>query len=487
MTLTGQPQVTYGYDNADRMTSVSQGPANVGFTYDDAGRLLTSTLPNGVVGTYGYDGSSRVTSISYATGTTQVGDLSYTYDAAGHRTTVGGSLARVSLPAAVSTTTYNASNQLTKWINNQTKPTYDANGNMLSDGTYTYTWNARGQLTQIKNGSTVTASYSYDALGRRIGKTLSGATTGFAYNGDNFTQEKNGSGTPTANLLTGGTDQTFSRTDGAGARYFLTDVLGSTVSLVDSAGAIQTSYTYEPFGKTTVTGTANANSQQFTGRENDGPLYYYRARFYNPTFGRFISEDPNGFAAGDSNLYRYVGDSPTNVTDPSGEIAPFVAACLGGAVFSVVFDLIANAFGHRKTTLGDIVGSAASGCVAGLAGFGLGKILSKFAGAAIDGFGGLSQAGKFGVWPYSTLRRDLVGLGLEAHHLLEKRFAAILGQKASQMASVALTEAEHQTFTNAWRAAFPYGTTSTATTKEILDAARVIYKDYPDILKALGL
>ena len=221
----------------------------------------------------------------------------------------------------------------------------------------------------------MTAAYSYDALGRRISKTVSGATTGFAYDGGNFAQEKNASGTPTANLLTGGTDQTFSRTDGAGARYFLTDALGSTVGLVDTAGAIQTSYTYEPFGKTTTTGAASANSQQFTSRENDGPLYYYRARYYNPTFARFISEDPAGFAAGDYNVYRYAGDSPTNVGDPSGEIAPIVAACVGGAVFSVVFDLISNALGHRKTTLGDIVGSAAGGCVAGVAGFGLGKAL----------------------------------------------------------------------------------------------------------------
>lgn len=83
------------------------------------------------------------------------------------------------------------------------------------------------------------------------------------------------------------------------------------------------------------------------------------------------------------------------------------------------------------------------------------------------------------MWPYSTLRRDIVGLGLGAHHLLEKRFAAILGQKASQMGSVALTEAEHQAFTNTWRAAFPYGTARSATTKEILDAARVIYKGLP--------
>ena len=205
-------------------------------------------------------------------------------------------------------------------------------------------------------------------------------------------------GTPTANLLTGGTDQTFSRTDAAGTRTFLTDALGSTVALVDGTGAITTSYTYEPYGKTTVTGTASTNAQQFTGRENDGPLYFYRARYLHPTFGRFISEDPAGFAAGDPNLYAYVGGSPTNATDPSGMIAPIIAACAAGAAFSVAFDLVGNFLGGRKNDLGDLLGSAATGCVAGLAGFGLGralggaskaleKAIGKGAGAVAEGAG----------------------------------------------------------------------------------------------------
>ena len=73
----------------------------------------------------------------------------------------------------------------------------------------------------------------------------------------------------------------------------MTDALGSTLALTDTAGTVQTEYTYEPFGKATTTGTANSNSFQYTGRENDNTgLYYYRARFYSPLFQRFISEDP---------------------------------------------------------------------------------------------------------------------------------------------------------------------------------------------------
>ncbi len=85
--------------------------------------------------------------------------------------------------------------------------------------------------------------------------------------------------------------ENFIRTDASGSSTFLLDGLGSTLALVNSAGSIQNQYTYEPFGKTTSSGS-RGNSAQFTGRENDGTgLYYYRARYYHPTLQRFISED----------------------------------------------------------------------------------------------------------------------------------------------------------------------------------------------------
>jgi len=115
----------------------------------------------------------------------------------------------------------------------------------------------------------LTASFQYDGLGRRKQKTLNGATTTFLYDGLNVVQKLNGS-TPVANLLTGiGVDEMLTRTDAAGTRAFFTDGLGSTLALVDSAGTLQTQYTYEPFGKTTVSGTTSTHDFQYTGREND--------------------------------------------------------------------------------------------------------------------------------------------------------------------------------------------------------------------------
>jgi len=369
----------YAYDPADRLTAITQGSAVVTPTYDDAGRLLTLTYPNGMVATSTYDPAGRLATLTYTKGATTIGDLGYGYDPAGRRTTAGGSLARVGLPAAVSTTTYNAANQLTKWANNQTKPVYDANGNLTADGTYGYVWNSRNQLVQIKSGSTVIGSFSYDALGRRLTRTASGTTTGFALGAGNVIAERV-AGSVTATLLTGGTDQTFRRTDGATERFLVTDALGSTLALVDAAGTVQTSYTYEPYGRTTVTGAASANRTGFTGRENDGPLYFYRARYLHPTFGRFVSEDPLGMGAGDPNLYRYVGGDPVNATDPSGLVPPVVAACAGGAILGAGATIVGDFLGGRKTTLEDVLGSAALGCGSGLVGFGIGSAIGGLIG-----------------------------------------------------------------------------------------------------------
>jgi RHS repeat-associated protein len=102
-------------------------------------------------------------------------------------------------------------------------------------------------------------------------------------------------------------------------RDLLIDALGSTLALADGSGAVQTSYTYEPFGLSSASGTSSTNAAQFTGRENDGTgLYFYRARYYSPGFQRFISEDPVDFLGGSVNLYSYVRNSPSNVTDPLG-------------------------------------------------------------------------------------------------------------------------------------------------------------------------
>jgi len=246
--------------------------------------------------------------------------------------TRGGTFDATNLPAAVASAVYDADNRLTNW-GSQTL-NYDADGNLTGDGTNTYTWNTRNQLMSLSGGST--GSFVYDALGRRESKTINGTSINFLYDGLNLEQELSGT-TPTVNYLTGaGIDEVFSRTDSTGSYAYLTDNLGSTLALTSSAGAIQTSYTYEPYGNTTATGSASTNSLQYTGRENDGNgLYYNRARYYSPAYGRFISEDPIGLAGG-INAYAYVLNNPLLFTDRNGlDVTITALAGIGG-----------NPFGH---------------------------------------------------------------------------------------------------------------------------------------------
>jgi len=314
MTVAGQTAVSYGYDSANRLTSITQGTAAVALTYDNANRRNTLTFPNGIVATYGYDNANRLTSLTYTLSGNTLGNLTYTYDLAGNRTSVGGSWARTGLPASLTSATYDAANRIATWAG--TSFTYDLHGNLTSDGTTTYTSNARNQLISLSGGAS--AGFAYDGTGRRRGKTISSTTTNFMYDGLNLVQELSG-GAPTANLLTGlGIDETFTRSDGSGPSTLLVDALGSTLALTNAAGTVQTLYTYDPFGSTTASGATSANATQFTGRENDGTeLYFHRARYYSPALHRFVSEDPLGLAGG-LNIFAYAGNQPTNYIDPLG-------------------------------------------------------------------------------------------------------------------------------------------------------------------------
>jgi RHS repeat-associated protein len=313
MTAGGQSAVNYTYDNANRLTQITQGSSAVSLAYDTANRRTSLTLPNGVVMSYSYDIASQLSGITYTLGSNTLGNLTYSYDLAGRRIGMGGSYARTGLPLAISTTAYNADNRLTTW--GTANLFYDANGNMISDGVNSFNWNARNQLSSMNSNF---VSFQYDPYGRRSGKTVAGITTNFLYDGANIAQEISG-GSPITNLLSGGVDEVFTRTDASGTANFLTDALGSTLNLTDSSGNSLAQYAYEPFGNTTLVSGNSSNSYEYTGRENDDTgLYYYRARYYNPAIGRFISEDPVGLAGG-INRYAYTKNDPVNRVDPSGK------------------------------------------------------------------------------------------------------------------------------------------------------------------------
>lgn len=311
MTVPSQSAISYAFDSDSRLTSITQGAASVAFGYDADSRRNSLVLPSGNTAAYNYDASSQLLGIIYQGGSLGVANLEYSYDLAGRRVAISGSLANEQLPTAVSSAMYNADNQLTQW--SSTAMTYDLNGNTLNDGTNAYVWDARNRLVSANSNS---ATFGYDPLNRRLSRTIMSTTTNFLYDGANPVQEQNGSGV-TANLLTGGIDERFQRTDSTGAYSYLTDALGSTMALTNSTGAVQTTYSYGAFGVLSATGS-NSNDYTYTGREADGlGIDYFRARYYNPNIGRFINEDPLGLGAG-PNLYSYTGGDPINFADPTG-------------------------------------------------------------------------------------------------------------------------------------------------------------------------
>ena len=272
--------------------------------YDDADRRTRVTLPNGIQITYAYDAASQLTGITYkkADGST-IGDLTYAYDAAGRRTAMGGSLARTTLPAAVASATYDANNRLTNW--GGIALGYDDNGNLISEGSTTYTWNARNQLAATSQGA---ASYAYDAAGRRRSRTVSGVSLQTLHDGWNPIQLKQSGSAVETRLYGTGLDEIYGRTNSGPSQRTLTDALGSVLQLANADQSAQADYTYGAYGQTTETPPgASSNLIRYTGREQDtAGLYYYRNRYYSPIMSRFISEDPIGLAGG-VNLYGYVG------------------------------------------------------------------------------------------------------------------------------------------------------------------------------------
>jgi RHS repeat-associated protein len=361
MTANGQQPVSYGYDAASRLVQVQQGALVVGIGYDAASRRTLLTYPNATNTSYSYDAASRLLSILHQGSAGIIDSLAYTYDAAGNRinfTRTGG--AATQLPAAVQAA-YDAANEQIQFNSGTPNNTFDANGNLTSEttpaGIITYTYDVRNRLI-ARTGPGINESYSYDALGRRISKTINGVTTSNLYDGNDIIAEIGGGAVGATYLRSLNIDEPFVRQSSAN-EFYHTDALGSTLALSNTAGAVATSYSYEPFGRTQVIGTS-ANPFQYTGRENDGSgLYYYRARYYSPSMQRFLREDPlnismlrlmqqqlitsslaNQFISlklrypQDLNPYIYVYNNPLIYIDPFGHagigLNPFKGIIAGG-------------------------------------------------------------------------------------------------------------------------------------------------------------
>jgi len=350
--INGATYATYTYDAVNRLTNLADGAnLNFAFTYDAADRMITRTAPNGVSSNYAYDDLDRVTALSHVAGANTLNANQYTYNNASNIASwfnASGNHAYsydlVDRLTAVNNSSQAAENYSYDAVGNRTAAhlsasynfqpfnrltatasatySYDNNGNLLSKtdaaGTTSFAWTEENQLKQVIQPNGLTVNYTYDALGRRLQRTNNaGASERYVYDRDDVLLDLNADWSVGSSYLNApGVDNHLRQTASSGSSYFLTDHQGSTAALTDAAGNVLEQQVYDSFGQSAG---STRTRYGYTGRERDpdNGLLYYRARWYDPELGRFISEDPIGLAGG-INQFAYVGNNPGNGTDPSG-------------------------------------------------------------------------------------------------------------------------------------------------------------------------
>lgn len=392
-----QRVTTYAYDNSDRLTGITSEAGTFTFGYDVAGRRTTLSYPNQVVAAYAFDNAGRLTSLTHKAGDNTVASFDYTLDKVGNRLTKSGAvnesyqydtLYRLTQTTAADGTEKYAYDQVGNRLtgpgpkdtlyqyaagNRMTRGrafgyAYDDNGNQSArtvpnapDKGWTLTWDHENRLVKMEKtkGATEkqTVTFSYDPMGRRIGKSVEAVKDGvtntstyaYVYDNDNIAMEimTTAGGTEKIFYTHGpGVDEHLALERGGNFYYYHADGLGSVVALTDSAHQTVQGYEYDSFGVAKANGNVR-NSYTYTGREWDREtgLYYYRARYYDPVEGRFVSKDPIGFEGGDVNLYAYVQNNPVNDKDPFGLSGLFPEPSLPSFLYLTTFNA------HREQSL----------------------------------------------------------------------------------------------------------------------------------------
>ena len=463
-TRAGQP-IAYAYDTLNRLTTKTPpSPAPVvSYSYDLAGRLKSTS-----------DTSAAITSAVSPTGAPVAYTTAFTYDALNRPTgTTWDPAPTATAPGAASsvlfTHSYNKANQRNgqsvsdnTWINypaaaasttvytpnnlNQytavggVSATYSTNGNLTSDGTYNFVYDAENRLTNA-SGAGNTASYTFDAQGRRKTRTVNGTTTVSVTDAQNReVLEYNGS--------TGALLRWYAYSLGPNAVLGqmnipantrttpVPDLLGSIVSSMDASTGTLAKFTYRPYGASAAAPTPFGYTGQRVDQESG--LYYYRARHYSPAWGRFLQPDPVGYSAG-ANLYGYVRNDPLNAVDPSGNCPWCIAAGIG-AIVSAGIDLGVQLYSNggnldqvNWTSVGvsALAGAAFSGL--GPSGFLLGRGGTQAAlRGGYDQAPGLLNQGttRFG-WSYnSQINAEVLSLRVGRSHFDVPGTAITAGQNA---------------------------------------------------------
>ena len=342
------------------VSSITQPGCNCGYGYDDNGNIASATL-NGKWTGYTYDALGQLIQVndrsdtrSGENGTT----WKYTYD-------LGGNIlkkerfayADTTSPLETVTYTYGDANWRDKLtVFNGNDIAYDAIGNPLHDGTWTYTWQNGRQLQKMQK-SGVTAEFVYNADGLRVQKTVNGVATKYTLHGKNIVH------------MTSGTDELHFFYDAQnrpavvvynGVPYaYVKSLQGDIVAILDENGNMVVSYGYDAWGAplwcTGELAETLGKVQPFRYRgyvfDEETGLYYLRSRYYNSELGRFLNADTIYYC----NLFCYCKNSPTRRFDANGKEDEDVYLNVYAATFDVAFRIRPLSVGHVDIQIGDTI------------------------------------------------------------------------------------------------------------------------------------
>ena len=334
LTLPGASEsATYTHDAARERTGVSlPNGAVTAYAYDPAGRLasVATTLASGVIASaYTRDETGRVTSENAERfGYDDAGRLSTWYDPSADATTTyafdaASNLTGVSVAGTpVATYTVDAADRI-----NNAGFTYDAAGNLTSDGTRDFAYDAACRLTTVRDASTeaTIATYNYDAMNRRVSATEASGTVFFHYDGApaRVIAETDGTGATIATYAYDDRGQLHAMARGGETYFYHLNARGDVVALSDASGDVVNTYRYDPWGTLIDSDETVENPYRYASYRADAAtgLYYCWNRYYAPELGRFLTRDIYPGETSDPvtmNPYLYCGGDPVNRVDPSG-------------------------------------------------------------------------------------------------------------------------------------------------------------------------